>query len=87
MTLSGSGVANINLLGANLANVGVLYDDNGTVALANDLAPGASVEVNVFPPGIDVTVLGNVTLNVDGKSAGMNLTAAAPGLVALCSPA
>ena len=80
------GLASINLLGTDLANVGVLYSNAGTVALQAPLAPGESEVINVFPPGLNVSALGSVTLGVDGKSAGFNLTDVV-GLVSLCGVA
>ncbi|WP_068260671.1 hypothetical protein [Janibacter limosus] len=80
-------MASINLLGPDLANVGVLYSTGGTVALQNPIAPGKSVVINAFPPGINVTVLGSITLGVDDKSATMNLTAnLIGGVLSVCRP-
>lgn len=85
--LSGSGVAGVNLLGEQLANVGVLYSEQGTAALTNALAPGDSVVVNVFPSGLNVTVIGSATLSVAGSSGTFNLTAGVGSLVSICGVA
>lgn len=85
VSLTTRGIATINLLGDDLLNAGVLYDEGGTVALRDPLAPGDSVLINLFPDGLNVTAVGSITLAVDGKSATMGLLAdVLGGLVSVC---
>lgn len=84
ITLTGSGLVSAVVQGLDDINVAVLYDGtSSTGTLEQPLESGATIQVNVFS-GLDVTVLGDYTLTIDGASAGFDLTAGVFPVATVC---
>lgn len=84
VTLTGSGLVSAVIQGLDDINVAVLFDgQSSTGTLQQPLGPGEAIRVDVFS-GLDVTVLGEYTLSIDGASAGFDLTAGVFPVATVC---
>ncbi|UTT66650.1 hypothetical protein NMQ01_02740 [Janibacter sp. CX7] len=87
VSLTGGALASIGLTALVDLNVGVLTfgSDIGSATLANDIAPGQTVTVQVFPEGLNINALGTYQLAVLGATAEFTLAAGVGTLVSVCS--
>ncbi|WP_338750501.1 hypothetical protein [Janibacter alittae] len=87
VSLTGGALASIGVPALIQLNAGVLTfgSDIGSATLANDLAPGDSVPVRVFPDGLNINVLGTYTMGILGASASFTLAAGAGPLLSVCT--
>lgn len=77
ITVDRSGLAGVDVGPLNDINVGadVLFSDATNATTQRDLAPGDSIEVHIFPPGLaNVSVLQNATVSIDGASLSQGYT-------------
>lgn len=85
VVLSGSGLASINLAGLIDLSAAVVWTGTETGTLKEALGPGATIDVRIFPAGLNVTALGDFTLTVLGSSAGFSLDAGVGGIANACN--
>lgn len=87
VSLTGGALASIGVPALVQLNAGILTfgSEISSAALANDIAPGQTVTVRVFPDGLNINVLGTYTMTVLGASATFTLAAGVGNLVSVCS--
>lgn len=84
VTLSGAGLAEINLADVVALNADVLFNESGEGVLDQDLGPNDTIQVYVFPEGLNVGVFGEYTLTVLGTSGTFDLNAGVGGVATVC---
>lgn len=75
LSLNLAGLVGLNVSLLNGINADVLFSDPSNATLVAPLAPGESIEVEVFPPSLlNAGVAGSASLSIEGSSASTNYT-------------